>query len=191
MRIVIDRLRDRYGNSGRERDEMGIEREREKRKRSRVASYLDKLSFFAVVLPWLFLLSNEKTGEHGRPWKRKRDFENRSLCSLSLSLSFLNRSLDGSRASKSIALIVKRKVDRRDGNLAPFHALTRKEATIGGGRSNSFHDFEINRLSLRDKYNGVNSISSLRFDCHWEIALLRNFTIKSTKDTRILNGIKL
>lgn len=29
MRIVIDRLRDRYGNSGRERDEMGIERERE------------------------------------------------------------------------------------------------------------------------------------------------------------------
>lgn len=51
MRIVIDRLRDRYGNSGRERDEMGIEREREKRKRSRVASYLDKLSFFAVVLP--------------------------------------------------------------------------------------------------------------------------------------------
>lgn len=117
--------------------------------------------------------------------------ESFSLLSLSLSLSFLNRSLDGSRASKSIALIVKRKVDRRDGNLAPFHALTRKEATIGGGRSNSFHDFEINRLSLRDKYNGVNSISSLRFDCHWEIALLRNFAIKSTKDTRILNGIKL
>lgn len=47
-RIVIDRLRDRYGNSGRERDEIG---EREKRKRSRVASHLDKLSLFAAVLP--------------------------------------------------------------------------------------------------------------------------------------------
>lgn len=34
-RIVIDRLRDRYGNSGRERDEIG---EREKRKRTEVES---------------------------------------------------------------------------------------------------------------------------------------------------------
>lgn len=61
---------------------------------------------------------------------------------------------------------------------------------IGRGRSNSFRDFEINRLSLRDKYNGVNSISSLRFDCRCEIALLQwNFAIKKYKNTWEQNSV--
>lgn len=190
MRVVIDRLGDRYGNSGEEKKGWNRKREREKNERgprSRVASYLDKLSFFAVVLPRLFLLStrNEKTGEHWRPWKRKRDFENRSLRSLSLSLESISRRWIP-RASTSIALIVERKVDeaREMARLAPFHALNTNDR-----RSNSFHDFEINRLSWRDKYNGVNSISSLRFDCHCEIALLLqwNFAINEYRE---YSGIK-
>lgn len=191
MRVVIDRLGDRYGNSmGEREDEIERERERKERKRTEVEScFLSRqIEFlrggFASTFP-SFHEERENWGALATVKTETRFRESFSSLSLSLSLESISRRWIP-RASTSIALIVERKVDeaREMARLAPFHALNTNDR-----RSNSFHDFEINRLSWRDKYNGVNSISSLRFDCHCEIALLLqwNFAINEYRE---YSGIK-